>query len=1023
MASVPARRPVRRALWLSAMLGSLIGALAAYCLVHAYLLQTRLERIQVGAELQAALAPQLGRGDRGRALRPVLDQLLQQAALGLRYLAVRDAEGVLLARHGRYDWLELPLLPYSVSERAQDLLYAVTGSSGARRVFGPDRRLLGSVEYRFEAGEVAAVHDDAVTHLMRAGWVAGLIAIPLLLAAGLLAWRSRAAPPAWAHRADPRAVGAGRPGGPAGPATAVTSLDEFRARAGLVMDALEYGVLTADREGRVTYLNSTAERLTGWNLADARGRMLYSVVHVLDSGDLPTPSAAERALTEGVDVPACSARLRARHGETRPVETMACLIRTREGALFGVTLMFRDNASQARAMDALRREARVSQAVIDHLDEGLLTTDTAGVVRFANARAERMFGYSRDELEGFTITKLMPVPFLNTPDVRITDYIAGRAAGKLPKIVGWRKDATTFPVELWVQPMSLEGDAGLVVILRDISERLRGENLASRLGRLLDNALEEIYIFDAQSLFFLDVNRGARRNLGYRAEQLSRLSPLDISSEIDPETFHNYLARLRGGEQEHLTYRCRLRRHDSTTYPVEVRLSYSREEEPPVFMAVAVDISERLKSEEQLQQLAHYDALTGLPNRVMLYDRLEQARLAAQRGTRMLGVLFLDLDRFKEINDRHGHEVGDLVLKGVAERLQSAVRPTDTVARLAGDEFVILAPGLRSVEDAGFLAQKILERFAHPLDIPGLDIHCRTSIGITLFPLDESDSEGLLRHADAAMYEAKQAGRGTWSLFSTEIDPDKRRRLELEREIHTAVALNQFQVQMTPIMDVERDLSRGALVGLYWQHPRYGRIEQDELLRAAGRAGLLADIELWQACTICEQHFAARQAGLSMVPMVLGISGWQLRDRLFVDHLRDLLSRYQVPADSLILALTPDGFLEAQGMHPDGRQLLKMGLRFGLRDFSRVPDLHPELPLGLMLVGERLLGDEQGMKNALTVSRSRGIPLIAAGVNQSLQRTRWHAAGVRLMAGATLQPAMGGKQLFSWLEGRKVDPL
>src|SRR3546814_7373212 len=144
----------------------------------------------------------------------------------------------------------------------------------------------------------------------------------------------------------------------------------------------------------------------------------------------------------------------------------------------------------------------------------------------------------------------------------------------------------------------------------------------------------------------------------------------------------------------------RHRRADIGIYPVEVRLSFSRDEVPPVFMAIATDISELLAGEAKLEQMAHYDALTGLPNRVMLQDRLQQAWLAQQRGSRLLGVLFLDLDRFKEINDHYGHEVGDLVLKATAERLKLVMRESDTVARLAGDEFVILAPGLRTVDDA-----------------------------------------------------------------------------------------------------------------------------------------------------------------------------------------------------------------------------------------------------------------------------------------------------------------------------------
>ena len=1020
----PPQRLARRslagaALWL--MAAGMLAALAVYSLAHAARMQARLDHAQTGDRLVATLRGELLEGAGRRALQPVVQRLLRESGTPLRYLAVFDDQGVLLTQGGAFQRLNVPLLPEMVLAVLRKMLYASTGSIGQRRVLDSEGRLLGSFEYRLAPGVSEEVREEAVQHLRVTGWAALVLTLPMLTVPALMWWRARRRAPEWAHRADPRAL---LPAAvPASGPPAAAAMDEFRIRAGHVMDALAYGIIATDREGRVRYLNATAERLTGWSLSDARGRLVYSICHVLGADDAPQPSAAERALQQVGDVPAVAARLRARHGEVRAVETMAVLLRGRDGAVDGVTMMLRDNSRQAGEMDALKREARLSQAVVDHLDEGLLMTDPAGVVRFANARAERMFGYSRHELEGFTVTKLMPVPFLNTPGVRITDYVATRSGQRLPKVVGWRKDATTFPVELWVQTMNFDDTSGLVVIVRDISERLRGENLATRLGRLLDSALEEVYIFDAQTLYFLEVNRGARRNLAYGPEELARMSPLDISTSLDSETFQNYLNRLRGGEQEHLVYRCAHRRQDGSTYPVEVRLNFSREEEPPVFMAIAVDISERVVAEEKLQHLAHHDSLTGLPNRVMLYDRMEQARLAAQRSTRLMGVFFLDLDRFKQINDLHGHEVGDLVLKAVAERLKVAVRPTDTVARLAGDEFVVLAPGMRTPEDATFLAQKLLDRFAQPLDIPGIEIVSRPSIGITIYPLDESDVEGLLRHADSAMYEAKQAGRGCYRMFSTEVDPDKRRRLELEREIHSAVALNQFHLQMTPVLDVQHDTVRAALSNLYWMHPRYGRIEHDELMRAAGRAGLLGDLELWQVCHACEHHLSARQRGLPLLPFVIGISGWQLRDREFTGHVLELLDRYEAPGDRLLLAMTPDGMAEAASMHPETERLLARGVRLALRDFNAAPAIDSAVSVAMLIAGERIAGDERAARAMLAAAAARGAAVVAYGVAQPQQRARWTALGCHLLAGAAVQPAMEARQAISWLEGRAVDPL
>jgi diguanylate cyclase (GGDEF)-like protein/PAS domain S-box-containing protein len=288
---------------------------------------------------------------------------------------------------------------------------------------------------------------------------------------------------------------------------------------------------------------------------------------------------------------------------------------------------------------------------------------------------------------------------------------------------------------------------------------------ARHLVRLLDAAVEEIYLFEAVSLRLVEANRGARRNLGYRAARLSRMTPLDLSEGLDADVFRGWLKRLRTGEAQRLVYRSRHRRADASSYPVEVRLGYLPEETPPLFVAVASDISERESYEAQLQRLAHYDPLTGLPNRALLYERLRQALPAASRGGRELAVMFLDLDGFKQVNDRHGHEIGDQVLRALSARMAQSLRASDTVARLGGDEFIVLAPGQRSYDDARALAGKLLETIAQPLDVGGNSLTVTASIGITLYPSDEADLESLLRHADHAMYAAKNAGRACFRCY------------------------------------------------------------------------------------------------------------------------------------------------------------------------------------------------------------------------------------------------------------------
>jgi len=991
------------------------GALAALLLLLAAALQWRdaqsLQRQQdrrLTAAQVAGLGGTLSGWPADRSLRQRIDQLLSDPQRGLVELVVTDAADQLLIRRGRYDSLDLPL-PRVLDEGLRGLLYRLSSYPGEQPLRDAGGTLLGKVRFRLQVGHF--LQDDRRLNALRRT-AAGQFLLGLLLLGGFgrALHRELRPPPDWSQRLQwPQSA---LPGG-ANKAELENRLAEMiRQRIGRALDGLNYGVVLVARDGRIRYLNRIAEQLTGWPAGDAQGRLIYSVFHTLGEDGIPEITPAEICLREGADRPAQMRSLRSRNGDTRPIEVMACLLRDQEGVADGAAMLFRDMSEATRQTEELRRQARLSQGVVDHLDEGLLTTDTAGVVRFANARAQRMFGYARAEMEGVTVTKLMPVPFLNTPDVRIGDYIGARGNAQLPKVVGWRKDATTFPAELWVQPMNVDGSSGLVVIVRDVSERLRGENLASRLGRLLDSAMEEIYIFDAQTLYFLEVNRGAQRNLGYTPQQLSAMTPLTISDALDATTFQSYLARLRGGDTGHLSYRCRHRRADGTSYPVEVRLNFSREEEPPVFMAIAADITDRQAAEERLQQMAHFDALTGLPNRAVLNDRLTQALLAAGRSARMLGVFFIDLDRFKPINDVHGHEIGDRVLKMTAERLRHCLRAADTVARLGGDEFVIVAQALHGREDAELLAQKILDGFAEPLMVDGLSLAVTPSIGIALYPLVEADAEGMLRYADSAMYQAKQAGRARYVVFEAELSPERRRQLELQREVHTAVALNQFRARLQPVVEAHGGPIVAAWMGFDWPHGRHGRVPAAETLEAAQHAGVLADVELWCLYQACELQAEARRRGVALPPLLVEVSGWQLRDADFSRYLVDLLERFRLPPTQLLLmlkGLTPG---EATAQLAPLRTLLARGLRFGLQLDAAHTQLPADLPpLALLSAPAATLVD-----GSIRLSTSATALLASAIEDPALVRPL-AALGCRYLSGAGVQAACDAAQ-FEALLGR-----
>ncbi len=949
-----------------------------------------------------------------------LEALLRQGDYGFRYLAVRDAEGSVLAARGRYESLNRNgSLSPTLRRWLRATLYTSFGDTGLLTL-REGERTVGSLEYAIGSPRARLVRDDAVDRLRTTGWVGATLAL-LFGAATLLLLRAALA------GITPRAerlerTPAPKPGSDnrAAPTAKPVERDPLPE----AFDAVLIGVIDIDSELRVRLINDTATQLTGWSRDDALGQLVYTVFHARDEAGAPIVSPAERSARDGDAQPAMELRLRPRggHGRDAMVEARAVPL---HGVAGGARMLFQDVSSRVAQRDELRAQARIAEGVIDQLLEAVLTTDSAGVLKSANSRALRMFGYSAEEMQRMTVSRLLPVPFMNTPGLKLTDYMPGGQA-RLPKLAGWRKDATTFPAELVVEPMRAGGEDRLVVIIRDITEQMRSQSLAQRLGRLLDSASEEVYIFDAQSLYFTEVNKGARKNLGLKPDQLARMSLASIATDLEPAMLQSYLARVRGAEAENVTYKATHRRSDGSTYPVEVRLSFSRDEEPPVFMAIALDITEREAAEKRMRQLAHYDALTNLPNRTLLFDRLKQAMHVAARADKQLAVVFMDLDGFKPINDLYGHEAGDTVLQAVADRLNAGLRAADTLARFGGDEFVVLALGIRDGEDAVLLASKIHELFKVPFDVAGQKVVLFTSIGVALYPSDHADAEGLLRHADAAMYEAKQKGRGRTQLYTQpgmlQIESKaKPQRTDLAREIHAGLATNQFQLQFLPVFSATG--MAAAVVDFYWQHPEFGRVDSRDTLLAARRAGLNAEIENWMLRECASQYRNSQLQGLPAVPMLLPLTGRQWRDPEFPERLRNVMAEVSAPLKLLIPLIDGSDWQDAAGaVQMLWPQLLQLGLRIAVRN----PD--PGGPLDGLALTLLPLPGATAADESLTVALMRRyealeLPVLMENVANTAQWDRLRRAGARYGCGAQLQAPMTALEFAAWTSTREARAL
>jgi len=281
------------------------------------------------------------------------------------------------------------------------------------------------------------------------------------------------------------------------------------------------------------------------------------------------------------------------------------------------------------------------------------------------------------------------------------------------------------------------------------------------------------------------------------------------------------------------------------------------------------------RSEARLMYLAHHDLITDLPNRVLFHDRLHQAMREADRYERLVAVAFLDLDRFKTINDSLGHEIGDRLLQAVAERLSACVRAADTVARLSGDEFTIVLPDLGHVDDAARVVEKIVDHFRHPFQIGGVELYVSASIGITIYPFDDTDVKGLLRNADVAMYRAKAKGRNTFEFYAAEMTAQVQEQLSLEGALRRALERNEFVLEYQPVVDLQTGRITGAEALLRWHHPERGIISPAQFIPLAEETGLIVPIGAWVLAAACAQGAAWCAAGYAPLRLSVNISARQ----------------------------------------------------------------------------------------------------------------------------------------------------
>jgi len=440
------------------------------------------------------------------------------------------------------------------------------------------------------------------------------------------------------------------------------------------------------------------------------------------------------------------------------------------------------------------------------------------------------------------------------------------------------------------------------------------------------------------------------------------------------------------------------------------------------------DITSRKDAEDRIRQLAYYDTLTGLPNRLTLLDRLRSSLALAHREGRHIGVLFLDLDNFKDVNDTLGHDFGDKLLREVAGRLVVEMRKSDTVARLGGDEFVVVLNSINGQESASDAAQRILATFSKPFVIEGRQIYSSASIGIANYPYDGHDVESLLKCADAAMYHAKGEGRSYYRFFSPEINHKIMRRVAFESRLREGFEKNEFFLQYQPQWDLQSGRMVGVEALLRWQNAEFGLVAPSEFIPFAEISGLIFDLGKWVLRTACVQARKWELAGYRDVKMAVNISGKQFRQPDFLEMIEGIIRETDIAPGTLELEFTESVVMEkADKTINTLRSLKKMGVHLSIDDFGTgYSSLNylKHFPIDRIKIDRSFVtdvncsNDDAAIVEAIiSMAHSLNLKVIAEGVENKSQMDFLVARECNEVQGFYLAKPMTADELTDVLEG------
>jgi diguanylate cyclase (GGDEF)-like protein/PAS domain S-box-containing protein len=728
------------------------------------------------------------------------------------------------------------------------------------------------------------------------------------------------------------------------------------------------GLIILDARGRITDFSVCAQQIFGQMKCEVSGRPLSD----LFAEPMPEFDREGKAFEFEINT-------RRAPGQLVPLEV--AVSRTEAGE-HGFYLVIVRDVSQAKQMEhAMRDEMRKRAAVesrqrllLEAAGEGIFGIDSDGRISFINPAGARFLGYEPEELLGRRLTDTgagdPAVCSANNP-IAQRDDMRDRGA---EETILCRRDGSVFDAEYTrTQLIAHDQYRGAVVIFSDISARKSAEQSLMLAESVFQNITEGIIVADAQGRI-LRVNRALCAMVGFEEDELIGQADPPYQSGEHPPVFFQQLwdSLIHDGGWEGEIWNKRKNGRIFPTWQTIVAIR-DKEGQPVQYVSVARDITDQRRSERRIHRLAYFDNLTGLPNRELFFDRFEHAIQRANRQGSSIALLFLDLDRFKNVNDSLGHPVGDELLKSVASRLKFLVRAEDTVARLGGDEFTVLLESVSRSEDVTRVAQKVVEDLSRPFQIGDHHLHIGASVGISQYPDDGTDATTLVKHADAAMYQAKAAGRNNFKFFNAAMSSRNSEQMAMEGHLHRAVHNDEFVLYYQP-----QFAGDGRIVGvealIRWQHPVMGLVPPNKFIPIAEETGLIVPIGAWVLLTACQQMRQWHSEGGPAIRVSVNLAGPQIMRGNIVQTVSDALETTGLDAEFLELEVTETFVMDhvEQSVGTLAR-LRELGVQLAIDDFgtghSSLATLK-RLPADTLKIDRAFVRDIPKDKNDMAIARA-----------------------------------------------------